>query len=301
MEHKRAERRALAVGLGVNAFMVAAGLVVFFMTGLRAMFLDMAYTAISAFSGLVGIVLSTHTVRITDRYPNGRFALEPIYAIAKAVFALTLMAVTLLGSARVAWNYLRTGAGTPVTFGPVVVYEVVMVATCAALWLYYRRVNAAIGGTSTMLVAEEKGTLIDGAISGGIGVAAVALLFLPAGSPLDFLHYTGDFVITLLIVAAVAKEPVGVLREAYVELVGGVHEDEGTNDFVHHAALEHLPAGTGLDRVLVFKTGMNYTVDVYLAAAGGTIDVDDLVASKRALEARLVERLRLVDVDFVFD
>lgn len=46
---------------------------------------------------------------------------------------------------------------------------------------------------------------------------------------------------------------------------------------------------------------MNYTVDVYLAGTGETIDVSDLIERKRSLEKELTKRLHLVDVDFVFD
>ncbi|OZG60988.1 cobalt transporter [Bifidobacterium lemurum] len=301
MQHKQIERKALTVGLVVNILMVAAGVIVFFITGLKAMFLDTAYTAISVGSGLVAIALSSHTVRTTERYPNGRFALEPIYAICKAVFTLTLLLFTLIDTAQMAYDYFAYGIGERTAFGPVVVYEAITVLSCLGLWLYYRRENHSIRGASTMLVAEEKSTFIDGAISLGIGAAAVLLVFLPDGTPLDFLHYTGDFFITLLIVLAVVKEPFGVLYGAYVELIGGVHEDDETYAFVEETAQRHLPDGTEYDRTLIFKTGMNYTIDVYLAGTGETIDVDNLVACKRALERELTRRLHIVDVDFVFD
>lgn len=51
----------------------------------------------------------------------------------------------------------------------------------------------------------------------------------------------------------------------------------------------------------MFKTGMNYTVDVYLSGIGQSIDVEDLVECKRDLEKELTKRLHIVDVDFVFD
>ncbi|NMM95186.1 cation transporter [Bifidobacterium oedipodis] len=305
MQHKRIERKALVVGLVVNILMVAAGTIVFFITGLKAMFLDTAYTTISVMSGLVAIVLSSHTVRVTERYPNGRFALEPIYAICKAVFTLSLLIFSLVDAAQVAYDYFVYGQGERTAFGPVVVYEVLTVLSCLGLWLYYRRKNHSIRGSSTMLVAEENSTLIDGAISAGIGVAAIVLVLLPDGTPFDFLHYTGDFFVTAMIVAAVIREPLSVLHDAYVELVGGVHEDDTTNAFVEEIAQRHLPRGTEYDRTLIFKTGMNYTVDVYLTGEGpgpgGVIDLDDLLARKRALEAELKRKLHIVDVDFVFD
>ena len=179
--------------------------------------------------------------------------------------------------------------------------EILTVAVCLGLYLYYRRENRRIRNSSTMLTAECKSTLVDGSMSFGIGVVAVFLWFLPAGGPLDFLHYTGDFFITVALVLLTIKEPFGVLKDAFVELVGGVHDDDATNAFVESAAQRHLPQNTDYEQVLVFKTGMNYTVDVYLSGIGQSIDVEDLVECKRDLEKELTKRLHIVDVDFVFD
>ena len=301
MQHKQIERKALGVGIIINILMVVAGAIVFFMTGLKAMFLDTTFTVISVVSGLVATYLSSRTVRTTERFPNGMFALEPIYAICKAIFTLSLLVFSFLDVAQVAWDYFVLGVGERASFGPVVIYQILTVATCFGLLMYYRRQNARIGDSSMMLRAEAQSTLVDGMISFGIGLAAVVLVLLPAGGPLDFLHYTGDFFITTVIVILAVKEPVEVLRDAFVELVGGVHDDDETNAFVEQAAQRHLPANTEYERTMIFKTGMNYTVDVYLAGTGESIDVTDLVECKRSLERELKRRLHIVDVDFVFD
>ncbi|MCH9275426.1 cation transporter [Bifidobacterium amazonense] len=301
MPQKRIERKALIVGIVVNVLQVAAGMAVFFMTGLKAMFLDFSFTAISVLSGLVAVYLSSRTVRTTERFPNGMFALEPIYAICKAIFTLSLLLFSLVDVSQVAYDYFVLGQGERIETGPVVVYEILTVLVCFGLYVYYRRENRAIRNSSTMLTAECKSTLVDGSMSFGIGVVAVILLFLPTGGPLDFLHYTGDFFITVALVACTIKEPVSVLKDAFIELVGGVHDDDETNAFVETCAQRHLPANTEYEQTLIFKTGMNYTVDVYLSGTGETIDVADLVECKRSLEAELKKRLHIVDVDFVFD
>lgn len=301
MQHKQIERKALGVGIIINILMVVAGAIVFFMTGLKAMFLDTTFTVISVVSGLVATYLSSRTVRTTERFPNGMFALEPIYAICKAIFTLSLLVFSFLDVAQVAWDYFVLGVGERASFGPVVIYQILTVATCFGLLMYYRRQNARIGDSSMMLRAEAQSTLVDGMISFGIGLAAMVLVLLPAGGPLDFLHYTGDFFITTVIVILAVKEPVEVLRDAFVELVGGVHDDDETNTFVEQAAQRHLPANTEYEKTMIFKTGMNYTVDVYLAGTGESIDVADLVECKRSLERELKHRLHIVDVDLVFD
>ena len=54
MPHQKTiERKALIVGIVINILQVLAGMAVFFMTGLKAMFLDFSFTVISVLSGLV--------------------------------------------------------------------------------------------------------------------------------------------------------------------------------------------------------------------------------------------------------
>lgn len=66
---KLLERKALIVGIVINVLQVLAGMAVFFMTGLKAMFLDFSFTAISVLSGMVAVYLSSRTVRTTERFP----------------------------------------------------------------------------------------------------------------------------------------------------------------------------------------------------------------------------------------
>ena len=58
---KLLERKALIVGIVINVLQVLAGMAVFFMTGLKAMFLDFSFTAISVLSGMVAVYLSSRT------------------------------------------------------------------------------------------------------------------------------------------------------------------------------------------------------------------------------------------------
>jgi Predicted Co/Zn/Cd cation transporters len=226
MHQKKVEQQALKVGIVVNIVMVLAGFFVFFLTGLKVMFLDASFTVISVISGGVAAYLSKKTVRVSDRFPNGMFALEPIYAICKSIFTICLLLFSFLDVLRVAIDYFAYGEGERLSFGPVIIYQIASLPVCLVLVGYYRARNRSIGNASLMLKAEANGTWIDGMISLGIGIVAVLLYLLPSGTPFDFLHYTGDFFITTIIVLLTIKEPVTVLRDAFVELVGGTHDDE---------------------------------------------------------------------------
>lgn len=145
---KLLERKALIVGIVINVLQVLAGMAVFFMTGLKAMFLDFSSTAISVLSGMVAVYLSSRTVRTTERFPNGMFALEPIYAICKAIFTMSLLVYSLIDVCRVAYDYFVFGSGERIETGPVVIYEILTVIVCFSLYTYYRRSNRSIGDSA---------------------------------------------------------------------------------------------------------------------------------------------------------
>lgn len=301
MQQKQVERAALRVGIIANAFMGTAGMVVFFMTGLEALFLDAAFTIVALISGIVAIVISKQSMKTTDRFPNGMFALEPLYAVAKALLTMALLLFSTMTVTREAAVYLATGDGDPITVGPVVYYELLMVAICLGMVLYYRRRNRSIGNVSTILDAESRTTLVDGILSAGIGIVALVILFIPIDSPLGFMHYLGDFFITIALVAYSVKEPIAVLRNGLVELIGGVVVDDETIGFAQGVACTHIPGGTTFDHLHVFKQGMSHTVDIYLRCENDTIDVSHLDECKRSTEQALAGRLHIVDVNYIFD
>ena len=202
---------------------------------------------------------------------------------------------------RVAIDYFAYGEGERLSFGPVIIYQIAAVAVCLVLVGYYRARNRSIGNASLMLKAEANGTWIDGMISLGIGIVVVLLYFLPSGTPFDFLHYTGDFFITTIIVLLTIKEPVTVLRDAFVELVGGTHDDEEISGFVTREVGAHLPEGIQMEKIHVFKTGMNFDVDIFIGSTKGTVQMEELVGARQTIEQALEPKLHIVNVDFVFE
>ena len=107
--------------------------------------------------------------------------------------------------------------------------------------------------------------------------------------------------ITTIIVALTIKEPVIVLRDAFVELVGGTHDDEEISAFVTREVEAHLPAAIEMEKVHVFKTGMNFDVDIFIGSTQGSVRMEELVAARQTIEKALEERLHIVNVDFVFE
>jgi predicted Co/Zn/Cd cation transporter (cation efflux family) len=161
-------------------------------------------------------------------------------------------------------DYFLHGIGEEMLLGPVIPYEIVMVILCIALSLFYRHQNKRINNTSTMLKAETKTTLVDGIMSGGIGVSALIVSFIDGSSPLYFLRYTGDFFITIILVLFSIRVPVKVLMKSFIELANGVVTDEKIKRSIEQVIRKHLPMDTELKNCDIYKTGMSLRIFVYL-------------------------------------
>ena len=92
-----------------------------------------------------------------------------------------------------------------------------------------------------------------------------------------------------------------MLRDAFVELVGGTHDDEEISGFVTREVETHLPAGIQMEKIHVFKTGMNFDVDIFIGSTKGTVQMEELVGARQTIEQALEPKLHIVNVDFVFE
>ena len=254
MNQKQIENRALIVTVIVNVIITAAGIWMYFLTDLRMMLLDGFFSLLALLSALMAVMISRFSRKTTRHYPDGLFFLEPLYAFFKAALMLALMAYALIMSLKVALDYFFRGEGQLLETAPLPAYAVAMTILCLGLAFYNRLQYKRTNKTSMMLRAESQTNLIDGLQSAGIGVAIVILRLIPLNSWFGFLHYTGDFFITAILVVTALKEPIILLVDSFRELTGGVCKDA--------IMLQRICDATGMaeSQFTVYKTGMRIRV-----------------------------------------
>lgn len=300
MNQKRIEHQALMAGVAANILMGAAGLCVYFITEIEALFLDSVFTLIAVLSGIVAVSISKWSSRTSKAFPYGLFVLEPIYVIFKSLLMLFLLVFTTVSVSKNAIAYFVDGIGEKMHMGPVIPYEITMVILCIALFFFYRNQNKHIGNTSIMLSAESKTALIDGIMSGGIGVAAAAISFISESSPLSFLLYTGDFFITVILVLFSIKEPVILLKEAFVELANGVVTKGAIKLEIDAVVQRNLPEGTWLKQCLIQKVGMSFRISLHLKSKQDFISIDELEKKVSIMEKELTDICSHTKISVVF-
>lgn len=300
MNQKKIEHRTLIIGIGANILMGTAGLSVYFLTRIEALFLDASFTMVAVLSGIIAAAISRNSKQTSETFPYGLFVLEPIYVIFKSLLILFLMTFTTISVSKKAIAYFTSGIGEKMHLGPVIPYEFVMVILCTALFFFYQSQNKRIGKTSILLGVEAKSALVDGIMSGGIGAAAIAISFIGESSPLSFLFYTGDFFITVLLTLFSIKEPILTLKEAFVELANGTVTKEKMKSQIEAVVQRNLPADTSIKKCLIHKMGMSFWIIVHLDNGKDLISRKELLKKADSIEKELSNAYENIRVNFIF-
>ena len=264
MTQKQIERQSLKISSVANAFMAVAGIVVFIITGMQSMFLDGFFSLIAALSNLLAIYFSNVSKKRNATYPQGMYFLEPLYGVIKAVLIFTLLAMSTVESTMSAIEYWKYGTGNVINIGIVLPYTVVMVAICFWLSHFNKNQNKKINNASIMLTAESKSNLVDGSISGGIGLLVLALVFVDINGTAGFLHYTGDFFLTIILVCIFIKEPIALIIASFRELSGATIKDKEIKKIVRSIVAEQLDDKNLDNRFEVYKIGMHIKIVVLI-------------------------------------
>lgn len=296
MSQKKIELQSLIVSSVVNGIMAIAGIVVFCLTNLQALFLDGVFSLIAFISTLMAIVFSRTSKKKNNSYPTGMFFLEPLYGIIKSILMFALLAISLFESGSTAFAYFNTGVGSTIYFDPILPYTIIMVIMCFGLSYFNKKQNDRINKASIMLTAESKSNMVDGIISGGVGLLILLLSFINIDGKLGFLHYTGDFFITLILVAVSIKEPIKLFGSSLREISGATVKDKEIKSIVRKIVAKEIREEDLDNKFEVYKIGMHIKVVILL---NDNIEKTTLQRLKSDTIKEIKESFDSVSVEFV--
>ena len=171
-----------------------------------------------------------------------------------------------------------------------------MVIMCFSLSYYNKKQNEKINKASIMLTAESKSNFVDGVISGGVGVLILLLSFININGKLGFLHYTGDFFITLILVAVSIKEPIKLFGTSLRELSGATVKDKEIKSKVRRIVAKEIREEELDNKFEVYKIGMHIKVVILL---NDNIEKETLQRLKSDTIKEIKESFDSVSVEFV--
>ena len=138
-------------------------------------------------------------------------------------------------------DYFKGKHIEPVVIGPILIYVIVISILCFALYFFYKSKNNSIDNKSSILQVESKSTLLDGFMSLGIGLVFMVIWLLPVQSSFDFLKSIGDAIIVLIMCLVFFTMPLKIIRESFIEIGGGLLQDNATKEIAEKTIIEALP------------------------------------------------------------
>lgn len=300
MNQKQIERKSLMVTSIMNFIITGLGLWVFTLTNIQALFLDFFFSLIALISTILAVVISKVSKKRTISYPDGIYYLEPLYALLKSLLTLSLLVVSVVGTSISAYEYFAYGKGSPMNIGPILPFTIAMVILCFGLGFFNQTQNKKINNISTILRAETKINFIDGFQSLGIGIAIIFLSMTDINASFGFLHYTGDFFITLVLVLISLKEPIKVLISSFKELSGGTTDDKEVKCYVNKVLSINFAGVKDKFRSDVFKVGMHIKVRISLLNEVNQDTLYELIKARQKTIEELRKTYDSFEVHLVF-
>lgn len=296
---KKIEQKALIISSVINFIMAAAGIWVFSVTKIQAIFIDGVFSLIGLISLILAAVLSKESRRKTKSYPDGLVFLEPLYAILKSLLTLILLIISVVTTSITAYQYFTFGIGNPMNIDPVIPYTITMVILCFGLGLFNKKQNQKINNLSTILAAESKANFVDGILSMGVGVAIIILYLIDINGSLGFLHYTGDFFITVILVLISLKQPVKMIVTSFIEITHGNTSDSVIKSKISKVLKIHLGSIIQHKRIDILKVGMHIKIRIILSDNMNDNLLIKLIEARKSIVNDLKSTYENVQIVFV--
>lgn len=297
---KEIERKSLIASSIINFIITGAGIWVLSVTKIQALFVDFFFSLIVFVSSILAIIISKASTKKARSYPDGLHFLEPLYAILKSLLTLALLVISVILVSISAYEYFVCGIGEPMNIRPVLPYSISMMILCFGLSFFNKMQNKKIGYVSTILTAESKSNFIDGLQTVGIGIAVIFLYLIDIDSYLGFLHYVGDFFITVALVLLSLKTPVKVITASFKELSNGTIYDNEIKTNINGIVNVHLNNVSKYSRCDVFKVGMYLKVRIFLTGEVSAELFSKLTQARKGMIKELKMSYENIEVIFAF-
>ena len=298
---EKIESTALKVGVLVNLIMAIAGWVTYSMTNSDAMLLDGNFSFIAALSLIAAIMIVVVRHNKSETYPFGNYFYESFFVFFKGILILGITIAALFQNSIKIIDFFNGEETQRILPGPIIYYIVLMTILSFGVAYYFGRKNKELGDRSSILDVERKGAILDGFLSMAIGLALYLTALVDEESKLNFLLYVGDSFIVVVMCLFLMKMPLGVIKEAFRELGGGVIENDLIKVTIQEKIVKFLPVGFNLKQDYITKLGSSYLVVIYISSETDKISVKDLETYKKTLYESIIADLNTVNIEVVLD
>lgn len=193
------EQRALYWGVAINVFSALLGLVFFFITKSQTMFLDAFISLILCVSTIISLVVArVVNKKDSEKFPLGRYAIENLFLIFRAILMLGIIAYTLIeGIVTIVQFYEGTlVSDLNINFTYMIIYAVLMVGSCIAITVTYSHYNRKLEVPSEIIKIEITSSIFDGLVTLFATSSLLIFTYVPA---LSSISEIGDSIVVIIL------------------------------------------------------------------------------------------------------
>jgi predicted Co/Zn/Cd cation transporter (cation efflux family) len=295
------ERQSLTVGVVANLVMALSGWATFYLSGSEALLLDGNFSFIMFLSSIAALKVAEIKTRRSHTFPFGLFITEALYSLVKGLLIGGVLLAAIIGNVSKIVQYINGAELPPLKTGPILIYSIAMVIICFGLSLFYHYQNKQVGNKSSMLSIDKSASLVDGFMSAGTGAALVIIGYVNADSGWGFLLYIGDAIMVLILACLMIKQPISIIRNAFIEMAGGQLQNQQDYQHIESVISDSLTEqALKQEALFISKTGSSYLVVISFSAEQLTsIDSDALQTAKNGINQLLSQTYPHIDVEFV--
>ena len=261
--------------------MALAGWTTYYFTASEAMLLDGNFSMISVVASVIALVISKRKHEKTLTFPFGSYVFESLFVFAKGLLILGVIFVAGVQNVIKIIDFINGVKFEPVKIDFILYYVAFITMLSFALFLYFKSMNKRVDFKSSILKIETQSALVDGALSIGIGIVFMLILFIPENSPLEFMTSIGDAIIVLIICLLFISMPIKIIKDSFIELGGGVLQDNSAKQFIEKAIEEMLPPSLIKQSSYISKLGSSYFIAVFVSSKSNAIELDKVEAFRK--------------------
>ena len=275
-DHNLVEENALKASMLGALALAVWGIVMAIAASSGVIMLDGMFNLLSGIMSYFSIEITRLiSGKETQEFPLGYFAFESLFVLIKGASILILIVMALYTSIRV----LLTGGREP-ALGLMTLYVAVAVMGCFAIYFLAKRGYKIT--KSEILQAEMKAWLINGVISGSIGLAFGATMLLQ-GTPLGWVDRYVDQILVIILSLIFIKDPLILMKNGLRELLLATPQRQYAKPYKDKLLPIKDQLGVKNVALEIMKTGRRMWVTIRIEPSEDTIRMEDLAAVKEHL------------------
>jgi predicted Co/Zn/Cd cation transporter (cation efflux family) len=299
MDIDKIENKALRLGIFISFIMALAGWITYYFTGSEAMLLDGNFSMISVVASIIALIISKRKHEKTKTFPFGSYVFESLFVFVKGLLILGVIIVAGVQNSIKIIDFINGVNIEPVKIDFILYYVALITILCFSLFLYFRSMNKRVDFKSPILKIETQSTLVDGFLTLGIGIIFIVILLIPENSPLAFMNSIGDAIIVLVICLLFITMPLKILRDSFIEIGGGVLQDNSSKQLIEKAIEESLSPSFIKQSSYISKLGSSYFIAVFITSKSDVIHLDNIETFRKDVLNLLIPKFQNVKIEVI--